>query len=96
MCRDEDDRNVATLGPQSRLELKTRHSRHTDIRDETCGLVLLPELRNSSADAKACAGKSTACSKSWTALRIESSSSTIAMSLVVSWAFIMSETYQRR
>src|SRR5205807_6852073 len=54
-----------------------------------------PESRNSSADANACAGHPTAFSMPCNALRIRSSSSTIATSLVLPSMAIL-ETYQQR
>jgi len=45
MCRDEDDRNLAAFSVQLRLQFETGHSRHADIRDQACSLVLLPEFR---------------------------------------------------
>src|SRR5260370_20131905 len=41
MCRDEDDRNPATFGVQLGLQLQTGHPRHTNVRDQTCRVVLL-------------------------------------------------------
>jgi len=52
MCRDEDDRNSATLIVQLRLQLEAGHPWHTDVRDQTGNLLPLPDFRNSSADAK--------------------------------------------
>jgi hypothetical protein len=41
VCRDKDGRNPATLRIQLGLQFQAGHSRHADIRDQTCGLVLL-------------------------------------------------------
>src|SRR6266849_7010970 len=61
MRGDEDDRNPATFGVQLRLQLETRHSRHTDVRDQTRNLMLLAGLQESSAEANDCEGNSALC-----------------------------------
>src|SRR5882672_4425770 len=45
MCGDEDDWNPAMFGVQLRLQFETGHSRHADVRDQTCNLMLLPGLQ---------------------------------------------------
>src|SRR6266850_2711770 len=45
MRGDEDDRNPATFGVQLRLQFETGHSRHTDVCDQTCNLMLLAGLQ---------------------------------------------------
>src|ERR1700756_1858409 len=42
---DEDYGNLAALGIELRLQLKTRHSRHTNVRDQTCDLMPLAGLQ---------------------------------------------------
>src|SRR6267143_2116271 len=41
VCRDKDGRNPAMLRVQLGLQFQARHSRHADIRDQACSLVLL-------------------------------------------------------
>src|SRR5216684_9130377 len=45
VSRDEDGRNPALLDVQLGLQFQAGHSRHPDIRDEACRLVLLAGLQ---------------------------------------------------
>src|SRR5271165_6416739 len=45
MCRDEDGRNPILVFVELGLQFQTRHSRHTDVRDQTSNLVLLAGLK---------------------------------------------------
>jgi hypothetical protein len=45
MRSDKDYGNPATLGVQSGLQVEARHSRHTNVSDEACGMVLLPRIQ---------------------------------------------------
>src|SRR6266436_6051926 len=44
VCSDEDGRNPAMVSVQLGLQFQTGHSRHADICDQTCRLVLLARL----------------------------------------------------
>src|SRR5437667_7020032 len=45
VCRDEDGRNPAVLSVELGLQFQTGHSRHANIRDQACSLVLLAGLQ---------------------------------------------------